>query len=98
MPLYGQSSGSPRRFMQVNCFLASMGGSEIGQTIGNGYRDNRLSRIYDWFREMGWAKVATRAACVMGIPGGFCGIRHRGPRRYSDPTVCRPPTSLDSPP
>ena len=44
---------------------------------------------------MDWAKVATRAACGMGVPGGFCGIRRRGPRRYSDPTVRRPPTSLD---
>src|SRR6516164_9462780 len=30
--------------------------------------------------------IITRAACVIGIPGGFCGIRPRGPGRYSDRT------------
>ena len=51
-----------------------------------------VGKIYDWFREMDWAKVATRAACVMGVPDGFCGIRRRGPRRYSDRlSAGRPP-------
>jgi hypothetical protein len=35
-----------------------------------------------------------RAACVMGIPGGFCGIRRRGPGRVLGPKVRGPPTSL----
>ena len=30
---------------------------------------------YDWFPQMEPANVAARAACVMRIPGGSCGIR-----------------------
>jgi hypothetical protein len=50
------------------------------------------SRIYDWCLEMEPGKGSQRAACVMGIPGGFCGIRRRGPGRYSDRlSAGRPP-------
>jgi hypothetical protein len=42
---------------------------------------------------MDWAKVATRAACVIGIPGGFCGMTPPGTRTVLGPTVRRPPTS-----
>jgi hypothetical protein len=34
---------------------------------------------------MDWAKVATRAACVVGIPGGFCGITPPGTRTVLGP-------------
>src|SRR5262249_12094249 len=57
------------------------------------------SKIATGFRRLSRAKVATRAACVMGVPSGFaaftagtvdgnsqrlCGMYRRGPGRYSD--------------
>ena len=44
----------------------------------------------------GAGQKVRRAACVMGIPGGFCGIRRRGPGRYSDRLSAGRPPPLDS--
>jgi hypothetical protein len=44
----------------------------------------RVQKLTTGFSRLDRAKVAIRAACVIGIPGGFCGIRRRGPGRYSD--------------
>jgi hypothetical protein len=88
MPLWRQSSGRPP-VHALRVLLVFMAGGEIGQTIGSGYRHPEFTH---WFREMDWAKVTTRAACVMGIPGGFCGITPPGTQTVLGPTVRRPPT------
>jgi hypothetical protein len=61
-------------------------------------REDRVQKLTTGFYRWNWASIATRAACVIGIPGGFCGIRRRGPGRYSDRlSAGRPPTFFRQP-
>src|SRR5262245_19573073 len=70
------------------------------------------SKIATGFRRLNRAKVATRTACVRGVPSGFAAytagavdgkspaaLRHvpPGTRTVLGPTVRRPPTLLESP-
>jgi len=51
------------------------------------------SKITTGFHRWNRANVSTRAACVMGVPDGFCGITPPGTRTVLGPTLRRPPTS-----
>src|SRR5262249_50073212 len=51
------------------------------------------SKITTGFHRWNRANVSTRAACVMGVPDGFCVVTPPGTRTVLGPTVRRPPTS-----
>jgi hypothetical protein len=67
-------------------------------------RGRWVQKLTTGFRRWNRANVAPRAACVMGIPGGSCGIRRRGPAARcdghhemvdSDPVVQEKPRLLE---
>jgi len=55
-------------------------------------REGWVQKLTTGLRRWNRANVSIRAACVMGVPDGFCGITPPGTRTVLGPTLRRPPT------